>query len=140
FIWEGVTMYLTEQAVAETLRWIGAQAKGSVLVFDFVYRSVLEFLKSASIDRLPEPAQRAVNRIRKLEVGEPWLFGIPNGEEREFLAQFGLTLMELLPLGSEEAGTRYLTRSDGSFFLSDVAVTAIGGPANPSYCLIEARV
>jgi len=140
FIWEGVTMYLTEDAVAETLTWIAAQATGSVLVFDFVYRSVLEFLKSANIDRLPEDVQRAVNRIRKLEVGEPWLFGIPNGEEKEFLARFGLTLVNLLPLGSEEAIKRYLTRSDGSFYVPGVPVTAIGGRANPSYCLIEARV
>ncbi len=140
FIWEGVTMYLTEEAIGETLRWVGAQAKGSVLVFDFVYRSVLTFLQSGSIERLPEAAQRAVNRVRKLEVGEPWLFGIPNGEEKEFLAQFGLTLTDLLPLGSEEAAKRYLTRSDGTFFLPDVGVTAIGGRANPSYCLIEAKV
>ena len=36
FIWEGVTMYLPEAAVEETLRWVAAQAPGSTIIFDFV--------------------------------------------------------------------------------------------------------
>jgi methyltransferase (TIGR00027 family) len=115
FIWEGVTMYLPETAIEETLRWVGKQAAGSAIVFDFVYRAVIDFMRSMQTDHLPEAAQQAMERVRKLEAGEPWLFGIPAGTEREFLKKFGLTLRELLPIGGEESRKLYLTRSHGSF-------------------------
>lgn len=144
FIWEGVTMYLTEAAIEETLRWIGRQAKGSTLVFDFVYRATIDFLANTSVmANLPEQAQQAIARVRKLEAGEPWLFGIPNGEEAGFLGKFGIAVKTLLPIGGEESRKRYLTRSDGSFYIPlppGINRPPVGAAANPSYCLIEARV
>jgi methyltransferase (TIGR00027 family) len=143
FIWEGVTMYLPETAIEDTLRWIGAQAPGSTVVFDYVYRSVIDFLANMSVDHLPEQARQAVTRIQKLEVGEPWIFGIPNGAETAFLATFGLTVRELMPIGGEESRKRYLTRSDGSFYIPlppGVERPTAGAAANPAYCLAEARV
>jgi methyltransferase (TIGR00027 family) len=144
FIWEGVTMYLPEAAIEETLHWIAAQAPGSAIVFDFVYRAVIDFMATTMpLDHLPEQAKQAVARVRKLEAGEPWLFGIPGGTETEFLKKFGLTLCELLPIGGEESRKRYLTRSDGSFYVPlppNVQRPPVGAAANASYCLIEARV
>jgi methyltransferase (TIGR00027 family) len=141
FIWEGVTMYLTEAAIDATLGWVGKQAPGSTIVFDFIYRSVLQFLASSTtLAHLPEQAQQAIARIRRLEAGEPWLFGIPNGEEASFLEKFGLKLTTLLPVGGEEARDRYLMRSDGSFILAGLPRPPVGAAANPSYCLAEARV
>ncbi len=134
FIWEGVTMYLPEESVRETLSWVASQAPGSAIVFDFVYANVLQFLKNVSIDTLPEAARAPVKRLLKLEEGEPWLSGLPNNGEREFLKGLGLDMGELLPVGGEESFKRYLTRADGSIFGTI--------PATPqtAYCLVEATV
>jgi hypothetical protein len=43
---------------------------------------------------------------------EPWLFGIPFGGEKAFLAEQGLELGDVVSIGGEESVARYLTRSD----------------------------
>jgi len=141
FIWEGVTMYLPEAAIEETLSWIGAQAAGSAVVFDFVYRGLLEFVNTVSVDQLPEPAKQGIGRLRKLEAGEPWVFGFPT-TETEYLTKFGLTTRELMIIGGEESRKRYLIRSDGSAYLS-LPSDMQQPPAAPpgfSYSLAEALV
>ncbi|HEY2845824.1 MAG TPA: SAM-dependent methyltransferase, partial [Bryobacteraceae bacterium] len=85
FIWEGVTMYLPEAAVQETLGWVAAQAAGSTIIFDFVGAMVIQFMASVDLNTLPEVARRAVSRLQRLEAGEPWIFGMPDGGESEFL-------------------------------------------------------
>ncbi len=140
FIWEGVTMYLPEAAIEDTLRWIGAQASGSTIVFDFVYRSVIDFMANMSVEHLPEQAQQAIARVRKLEAGEPWIFGIPNGGEAEFLGRFGLAVRELMPIGGEESRKRYLTRSDGSFYIALPPGAQLPAGGSTAYCLAEAGV
>ena len=42
FILEGVTMYLPEEAARATFRFVGAHPPGSGLVFDFVYRALID--------------------------------------------------------------------------------------------------
>ena len=42
FILEGVTMYLPEEAARETLRFVGVHPQGSGIVFDFVYRAMID--------------------------------------------------------------------------------------------------
>ena len=43
FIWEGVTNYLTEEAVDSTLRYVsGVAARGSRIVFTYVHRGLLD--------------------------------------------------------------------------------------------------
>jgi O-methyltransferase involved in polyketide biosynthesis len=144
FIWEGVTMYLPEAAIEETLRWVASQAPGSEIVFDFVYRGVIDFLAKMSLDQLPELARPGIARVQKLEAGEPWIFGITNGEEASFLEKFGLALVERMPVGGKESRTRYLTRSDGSFYIPiqtpDQWPQANPGDENAFYCLAVARV
>ena len=144
FIWEGVTMYLPETAVAETLSWVARQAKGSTIIFDFIYQATLDFLAALpNLENLPEQAKQAIARVQKLEAGEPWVFGIPNGGEGEFLGRFGLQLRKLLPVGGEESRERYLIRSDGSFYVPlppGMTRPPVGAAANPSYCLLEAGV
>jgi len=143
FIWEGVTMYLPEAAIDETLRWVASQATGSVIIFDYVYRAVIDFIDNMKVEQFPEQARAALERVRKLEQGEPWLFGIPSGTEAEFLGKFGLQLKELLPVGGEESRTRYLTRSDGTFYVPlppGMERPPAGAGANVSYCLAEAVV
>ena len=117
FIWEGVTMYLPEEAVEGTLRWVAEQAPGSTIIFDFVGAMIIKFMTTVDLNVLPEAAKRAISRLRQLIAGEPWIFGIPDTGEREFLSKLGLELREALPLGGPESLARYLTRSDGTPYI-----------------------
>lgn len=65
FSWLGVTMYLTEAAVFETLRFIAGLSMGSSVVFDY----------RVPLDRL-SPEERFVTEQmmkRVAEMGEPWV-------------------------------------------------------------------
>ena len=104
FIWEGVSMYLTEAAVRETLRLISANSRsGSSLVMDFAEQAILDMLQ-----KLPSLARYTTSW------GEPWTFGVPDAKEREFFKECGLNLREVLSFFGREASRLYLTRSDGS--------------------------
>jgi methyltransferase (TIGR00027 family) len=111
FIWEGVTMYLPEAAVRETLRWISQQAAGSSIVFDFAYRAIIDFIvrMNSGSEPLTEAAQVGAARLRQIMAwGEPWIFGVPNDASKEFLNEFGLDHRETLGMASIEAAKRYL--------------------------------
>jgi methyltransferase (TIGR00027 family) len=134
FIWEGVTMYLPADAIQETLRCVGSLAPGTAIVFDFVCQGAIDMMSKIDMERVPEAVRPAVQRFLNLMAGEPWLGGLPENAEREFLKDLGLQMRELLPIGGEESVKRYLTRSDGTIF-GDI-------PASPRqvYCLAEATV
>jgi methyltransferase (TIGR00027 family) len=139
FICEGVTMYLPEAAVEETLRWVAAQAPGSTIIFDFVGAMVIQFLANVPWDKLPEAAKQGVQRLQRLEAGEPWIFGLPN-DEREFLSKLGLELTELLPIGGQDSMKRYLTRSDGTPYVPIPPAQQQAQSQRGGYCLAEAFV
>jgi methyltransferase (TIGR00027 family) len=106
FIWEGVSMYLTEQAVRETLRTIGTySAPGSSLVMDFAGRATIDLL-----EKFPHIPQHNYTTAW----GEPWIFGVPDMREREFFLECGLELRETVTFFGREAARRYLTRADGT--------------------------
>lgn len=140
FIWEGVTMYLPEAAVEETLRWVAAQAPGSAIVFDFIGAMILNFMTTVDLNQLPEVAKLAISRLQRLEAGEPWIFGFPDAGEREFLGKLGLELRELLPLGGQESMKRYLTRGDGTPYLPIPPPQQQAQAQRGGYCLAEAVV
>jgi methyltransferase (TIGR00027 family) len=113
FIMEGVTMYVPEGAVRGTLRFVAAHPPGSGIVFDFVYRPMIDMIAGidvATLHQAATPFERFLNLIRD----EPWVFGLPVGGEREYLAELGLALHELLTIGGEESLDRYVTRADGT--------------------------
>lgn len=139
FIWEGVTMYLPEAAVQETLRWVAAQAPGSTIVFDFVGAKVIQFLANIPWDHLPEAARQGVERLQRLEAGEPWIFGFPDDEEG-FLTKLGLALRKLFPIGGEESMKRYLTRSDGTPYIALPPPQQQYQAQRGGYCLAETFV
>lgn len=140
FIWEGVTMYLPEAAVEETLRWVATQAPGSTIIFDFVGAMVIRFMATADLSVLPEAAKQAISRLRRLVAGEPWIFGIPDTGESEFLSKLGLELREALPLGGPESLKRYLTRSDGMPYIPIPPAQQQYQAQRGGYCLAEAVV
>jgi methyltransferase (TIGR00027 family) len=127
FIWEGVSMYLTEDTVRRTLCTISRySAPGSSLVMDFAGRAMIDLL-----DTFPQLPQH--NYTTKW--GEPWVFGVPDAGEREFFSECGLELRETLPFFGREAARRYLTRSDGTL-LGKVR----GGPPRRRQLTTTARI
>ncbi len=83
FVWEAVTQYITEDAVRQTLDVVGKSAPGSLLVFTYVLKSVIERRSDiAGANKLMDFAAR----------GAPFIFGLEPGSVPEFLAPFGLAL------------------------------------------------
>jgi methyltransferase (TIGR00027 family) len=98
FVWEGVTNYLTETAVAKVLRLVGVAAPGTLLVFTYIHRGVIDgTVRFYGADKL-------LRNVKRL--GEPWTFGLRPEDVGGFLAQSGLVLEE--DLGADEYRGRYL--------------------------------
>jgi methyltransferase (TIGR00027 family) len=105
FVWEGVTNYLTAEADDGVLRQIAQAATGSVLLFTYIHRDVL--------DR-PQRffgAEKLMSRLRSY--GEPWTFGLYPEEVEGYLAARGLRLTKDLSVaevwqraGRSSSGTR----------------------------------
>ena len=82
FIWQGVTMYLTGGAVDSTLAFVLKHSgAGSAIVFDYVYRSVLDGIQK----------QNEISNMRRYRfmTGEGLTFGIPEGAVETFLKERG---------------------------------------------------
>jgi methyltransferase (TIGR00027 family) len=85
FVWEGVTNYLSPQAVDGILRQIAQAAGGSMLLFTYVDRRVLDQ------PTLFFGAEKLLSRLRSY--GEPWTFGLYPEEIERYLATRGLRLV-----------------------------------------------
>ena len=83
-LWEGVTNYLTEDAVDATLRWCSTAGPGSLLLFTYVHRDIL-----TRPDRFVG-TQRLFASLDK--AGERFTWGIEPERLPEFLAERGLAL------------------------------------------------
>jgi methyltransferase (TIGR00027 family) len=84
FLWEGVTNYLTSEAVDSVLRTVSSCAPGSRIIFTYVHSGVLD----GSV--CFEGATELLNDVKQL--GEPWTFGLDPAGVSEFLNQRGLRL------------------------------------------------
>lgn len=86
FIWEGVTQYITEQAVDKTLKFISNSAYGSEVVFTYILKSVVD--GSAN--------NQAANTMISLFKADnnPFCFGLNPSDVADFLRQYNLTLIE----------------------------------------------
>jgi methyltransferase (TIGR00027 family) len=83
-LWEGVTNYLTEEAVDAALRWISRSSPGTRLLFTYVHRDIIS---------RPDGFFGAKQLFAALDrAGERFTFGIDPNELREFLRQRGLSL------------------------------------------------
>jgi methyltransferase (TIGR00027 family) len=101
FVWEGVTNYLTNDAVGATLCWCASAVAGSIVVFTYVDRRVLEEPGAfEGTDELFATLSAA---------GERWTFGLDPGHLREYLAERGLTLAE--DEGAADYRARYFGRA-----------------------------
>lgn len=114
FVLEGVSMYLSEEALRGALQVVASHPAGSGIVFDFIYRSVIDGLRDVDPAGVPEPFRTRMRDFWELIKNEPWVFGMPARGEREYLSALGLDLDEVLPMGGEKSIQRYATKADGT--------------------------
>jgi methyltransferase (TIGR00027 family) len=95
FIWEGVTQYLTEDAVRATLRALQVTAAGSRLVFTYVRRDFVDGVNMYD-------AAILYKRFRQRQ--QVWHFGLDPDEVAAFIAEYGWQLVE-------QAGPDYFVRN-----------------------------
>jgi methyltransferase (TIGR00027 family) len=100
FIWEGVTQYLSAEAVRRTLTFVGdTAAPGSVLVFTYVLQSFIE--RRSAIPGTDKMLDMVARR------GSPWLFGLEPTSLAAYLAPFHLRLQA--DVGHAEHQAKYFT-------------------------------
>ncbi len=105
FIWEGVTMYISGEAVDSTLKFIATQsAPGSSVVYDYILLAIVKGDFKAYTD------MRGLALWARYR-GEPFIFGIAEGEGTRYAEARGLEVLS--DLGPRDLEARYLTRSDG---------------------------
>ena len=98
--WMGVTMYLTSDAVAATLRTVAGFAAGSRLCFD--YRVPVTMLN---------PVERVINEVigqRIAALGEPWLSTFDPTQLHRQLLELGFSTAESAT--PEDLNARYFAR------------------------------
>ena len=84
-IWEGVTQYITKDAVEKTLDFVSKTAKGSYLVFTYVLESVIK--RESLIEGANEFADSLVRKKT------PWIFGMEKDNVGSFIKNYNLKLL-----------------------------------------------
>ncbi|MFC2049853.1 class I SAM-dependent methyltransferase [Chloroflexota bacterium] len=104
FLLEGVTMYLSQDAIENTFRFISdVSSIGSLIVFDYIYAGVLR----------KENKYYGEGEIFKTvaKVGEEWTFALEEGEVERFLRRYGFLLED--HSDTQKLEDRYLRNSKG---------------------------
>jgi methyltransferase (TIGR00027 family) len=98
FIWEGVVMYLNQQAVENTLDFIVHHSgSGSQVIFDYIYTSILDgSVRHGEVNRM--------RRARRFS-GEGLTFSFTEGTVADFLHSRGFT--QVTDITSNELHQRY---------------------------------
>jgi methyltransferase (TIGR00027 family) len=97
-IWEGVTNYLTKDAVDKTFSLLKKFTKDSYIIFTYVDKLVL------SKPELFFEAEKLLNNLNKIE--ESWTFGFNPAELSDYLKQFDFKLLE--DSGARDYRERYM--------------------------------
>jgi methyltransferase (TIGR00027 family) len=101
FIWEGVTQYISEEAVRKTLAFIGESAPASIVVFTYVLKSIIERRSDIpGADRMMEVVAKQ----------SPWVFGLEPTGLPDFLKPYHLSLVA--DMGSADYQEKYLKPLD----------------------------
>jgi methyltransferase (TIGR00027 family) len=107
FLWEGVSMYLTQEAVDNTLSVISStSALGSLVAFDYIFASVLRRENRYFGEQVLYETVSAV--------GEGFTFGVEEGMIGEFLAERGFKVEQNQTATDLEK--HYLSSEDGNLF------------------------
>lgn len=98
FLWEGVTPYLSAEAVDEVLQFILSSGdRGSAVLFDYVVKSLLDGTCGM------RGARNEFNKMSRS--AEPLTFGIVEGEAPSFLTARGFR--DVVDVGSAELKAKY---------------------------------
>jgi methyltransferase (TIGR00027 family) len=121
-LWEGVTNYLTADAVDATVRWCACASEGSLLLFTYVHRDILT---------TPSAFVGTRNLFAALDrAGERFTFGLDPSDVPQYLAARGLS--RELDIGAAEYRARYFgaeARSMRGHEFYRVALARVGGRA-----------
>jgi len=120
FVLEGLVMYLQPESVDATFHIIQDYAEmGSLVVFDYVYASVLRkegiYFGEIGIEQTVSDS------------GEQWHFGIEKGQIEQFLARYALQLID--QKDAEELEKAYFSDANGNTI----------GRINGTHCLVTAQ-
>ncbi|HEX75747.1 MAG TPA: class I SAM-dependent methyltransferase [Dehalococcoidia bacterium] len=99
FIWEGVTQYISKEAVNNTIKYVAQASTGSKIIFTYVLES---FINGSHI---PD----GLNGLHKLTLKKKnplWFCGFDPAEIYEYLSKYSLCLIE--DVGHEEYLERYI--------------------------------
>ena len=118
FVWEGVTQYLTADAVHATLESLRPAAPGSRLVFTYVRRDFIDGVNFYGAEQL-------YRRFRQRQ--QLWRFGLQPEEVAAFLAGHGWRLVE--QLGPEQIVQRYVEPTGRNLTASQVEWSAYADKA-----------
>jgi methyltransferase (TIGR00027 family) len=106
--WLGVTIYLTQDAVMQTLQFVARScARGSEIVLDFA-------VPDAALGEI-ERASRAQRAQRVASVEEPWISYFEPGALAHDLASLGFS--QANDFGAREANQRYFANRDDDFIV-----------------------
>ena len=84
FIWEGVTQYISDEAIRKVLSFAGKSVSGSVIIFSYVLKSVIE--RRSDIPN----ADKMMDAVAKRS---PWIFGLEPSNLQTYLQPFHLALI-----------------------------------------------
>jgi len=99
FIWEGVTQYISKEAIDNTINYVAQASTGSRIVFTYVLKS---FINGSYI---PD----GLNSLYKFTLKKKnplWFCGFEPAEMHEYLSKYSLSLIE--DVGHEEYLERYI--------------------------------
>jgi methyltransferase (TIGR00027 family) len=99
FIWEGVTQYISKEAIDNTIKYVAQASTGSRIVFTYVLKS---FINGSYI---PD----GLNSLYKFTLKKKnplWFCGFEPAEMHEYLSEYSLYLIE--DVGHEEYLERYI--------------------------------
>lgn len=97
FVWEGVTQYISEEAVRQTLAFVGKSASGSIIVFTYVLKSIIERRSDIpGVDHLMDTVAKQ----------SPWVFGLEPSDIPHFLKPYHLSL--IADVGNADYQEKYL--------------------------------
>jgi methyltransferase (TIGR00027 family) len=113
FIWEGVTQYLTADAVSATLEGLRPVASGSRLAFTYVRRDFIDGVNLYGA----KPLYRRFRQRQQL-----WHFGLQPEEVAQFLDEYGWRLVE--QAGPEQIVQRYVEPTGRNLIASQVEWSA----------------
>ncbi len=119
FILEGLTMYLQPESAVKTFKIIQEFAgAGSMIVFDYIYASVLR----------KENLYYGEKEIYKFASGadEKWYFGIEKGRAGDFLAEYGFEILN--HMDSNDLENKFFKDKQGN----------IAGRVNGTHCIVTA--